>query len=390
VSHRQIFDSLSKVVRFTEAWLVTSMPRGGLQIVQPAHIGERWVKPYSVDFHVHDATAWRAIVEDRAVRSEEAWTDGIEQSRFFKEFLQQSNLRHAISAPVKSAVFPGYDGALSVYSTAEQGPFSEAEVKAVTDAASQLEQAASAARASRITSHGECTNPPSWMQRANSRLIIFNANIKPIFNDGLSALDERLTEQLYQDARHRIQRLGNDASTSDRIAIPDARGQLWVFRAVAYKNYPALGTGPVIFYCLMPSYCDWISLRASDFSADAEITRLVPAMQFMSENFRRGPTLGEIAKHVHLSPFHFHRRFTELLGITPKHFLLECQIFHTKRLLFARETELAEISKVCGFAHQSHFTSRFKQFTGLTPTRWRKMSGKTTEETARARAEISH
>lgn len=388
MSHRQIFDSLSKVVRFSEAWLVSSMPRGGLQIVQPSHLTERWVKPYSSEFHLYDAAAWRAILEDRAVRGEEAWPEGIEQSRFFREFLEGSKLRHVISTPVKSPILPGYDGALSVYSRAEQGAFTDAEVKAVADAATQISRTAAATRSSRI-SHGECANPPSWMQRANSRLTVLNAALKPVFGEGLSSLDERIVEQLNQDARQRFQRLGNESMSSDRISVADARGQLWVFRAVAYRNYPALSAGPVIFYCLLPSYCDWISLRAADFSADAEVTRLVPAMQFMSDNFRRGPTLGEIAKHVHLSPFHFHRRFTELLGITPKHFLLECQIFNTKRLLFGRETGLAEISKICGFAHQSHFTSRFKQFTGLTPTRWRKMAAKA-DEPARPKAEISH
>ena len=30
-----------------------------------------------------------------------------------------------------------------------------------------------------------------------------------------------------------------------------------------------------------------------------------------------------------------------------------------------------QIAKDCGFAHQSHFTSRFKQAAGITPTRWR-------------------
>ena len=387
MSHRQIFDSLSKVVRFSEAWLVSSTPRGGLQIVQPSHLGERWVKPYSVEFHLHDAASWLAIVEDRPVQGEEAWPEGVEQSRFYREFLEASKLRHIVAAPVKSPVLPGYDGALCVFGRDEQGTFTDADIKAIVDAAGQISRAAATSRSSRV-SHGECANPPGWMQRADSRLTVLNSTLKPVFGEGFSALDERITEQLNQDARHRIQRLGNEQVISDRISVADSRGQLWVFRTVAFKNYPALGGGPVLFYCLMPSYCDWISLRASDFSADAEITRLIPAMQFMSENFRRGPDLGEIARHVHLSPFHFHRRFTELLGITPKHFLLECQIFHTKRLLFARETELAEISKICGFAHQSHFTSRFKQYTGLTPTRWRKMMAKSDDST-RPKMEVS-
>jgi AraC-like DNA-binding protein len=113
-------------------------------------------------------------------------------------------------------------------------------------------------------------------------------------------------------------------------------------------------------------------LRASDFAADPELARLVGAMQFMHQEFGRGPSLSQIAETVHLSAFHFHRRFTELLGITPKHFLLECQIFQAKRTLMSGDQDLAGIAKSCGFAHQSHFTSRFKQATGLTPTRWRK------------------
>ena len=64
----------------------------------------------------------------------------------------------------------------------------------------------------------------------------------------------------------------------------------------------------------------------------------------------------------------------ELLGLTPKQFLLECQINQAKHDLLARDKELAQIAKDCGFAHQSHFTSRFKQATGLTPTRWRRMA----------------
>ena len=62
------------------------------------------------------------------------------------------------------------------------------------------------------------------------------------------------------------------------------------------------------------------------------------------------------------------------MGLTPKHFMLECQIHDAKGELVSGEKELAKIASDCGFAHQSHFTSRFKQATGLTPTRWRRMA----------------
>jgi AraC-like DNA-binding protein len=125
---------------------------------------------------------------------------------------------------------------------------------------------------------------------------------------------------------------------------------------------------------MQPDCREWNALRAADLNADGELARLVPAMQFMHREFGRGPTLNEIAETVSLSPFHFHRRFTELFGITPKHFLLECQITAAKTFMAAGDKNLVEIANACGFAHQSHFTSRFKQATGLTPTGWRRMA----------------
>ena len=346
------------------------MPRGGSQIVQPPHLSDGWSRAYAGDLQTEDCPSWRAIVEGRIICAEDCWPDGLQKSRFYRDFLAGERLTHGLIAPAKSPVISGFDGALNVYRTAEHGDYADNEVKAVSEAASQIGRIAAEARVSRL--HGDCAKPASWMPRTASRQIVIGANLKPILADGLALLDQRVSDQLHQDARHRLQRLGAQPLTSDRIALPDSSGQLRNFRAVAYKSYPALGDGAMVFYCLLPGFCEWSSLRAADVSADAELVRLVPAIQFMSEHFRSGPKLGEIARHVHLSPFHFHRRFTELLGITPKHFLLECQIFQAKRMLFARDTELADIAKFCGFAHQSHFTSRFKQFTGLTPTRWRK------------------
>jgi AraC-like DNA-binding protein len=187
-------------------------------------------------------------------------------------------------------------------------------------------------------------------------------------------LDETLRQQIIQHARHRLDQLDGDAIIAERLQLPDARGDLWTFRVVVHGKYPALGKGPFIFFCLQPDCYDWGAIRPTDFQADREVSRLIPAMKFMQREFHHSPGLGDIAKQVHLSPFHFHRQFSELLGLTPKHFMLECQIAEAQAQLMAREKELSQIATDCGFAHQSHFTSRFKQATGLTPTRWRRLA----------------
>jgi AraC family transcriptional regulator len=99
--------------------------------------------------------------------------------------------------------------------------------------------------------------------------------------------------------------------------------------------------------------------------------RFKGSLRFIQENFRKNPTLAEIARHSHMSQFHFHRLASLAWGETPKAIVFRLQIDEAKRLLSRTKTELAEIAVKCGFAHQSHFTGRFRQAVGVTPARYR-------------------
>jgi AraC-like DNA-binding protein len=202
-----------------------------------------------------------------------------------------------------------------------------------------------------------------------------------IFDNEFDALDDRLKQQMVSFAKKHAARNG-ESGRQHRLLLPDSTGDHWVFNTAAYKSYAGLGGGPVVFFCLQPGCRLWSTIRPTDFAADEEISRLIPSLKIMRQEFSRGPTLGEISRTVHLSPFHFHRRFTELIGLTPKHFMLDCQVCECKSQLLSGKKSLAKIAKDCGFAHQSHFTSRFKQATGMTPTRWRRMARERFAESA--------
>lgn len=93
------------------------------------------------------------------------------------------------------------------------------------------------------------------------------------------------------------------------------------------------------------------------------------AYDFIKANALNGKSFFEAAELIRVSPYHFHRNFTRLFGITPKKLSTGVQIEAVKEMLLAGKP-LNEIAKACGFAHQSHMNARFKMFVKESPMRW--------------------
>jgi AraC-like DNA-binding protein len=375
INYKQLFDTIVKSVAFDLGALVTTLPRGGLQLAQPQRLPEFFQRAYLREFHAEDRSAWQAIIKRHPVSGPAAWgsVSAFESSRYYKEFMKTAGLAHVAAIPLKAPVLMGYPGAIQLYRHGERGDFTSSELSSLAQVGQELDEAIEKHRASRVNE--SCETNYSMATRPSLRQFVYDKDMKQrLPGVDLSVLDERLQQQIQQHARNRMQHLDSEPMIADRLQLPDSRGDQWVMRSVTFSKYPALGDGPFVFFCIPPACCEWATLRPSDFAADEELSRMIPALKFMQDEYRRGPSLVEISKTAHLSPFHFHRRFTELLGLTPKHFMLDCQIDDAKRMLVEGEKELAEIAAICGFAHQSHFTSRFKQATGLTPTRWRRMA----------------
>lgn len=372
-SSRHLLESLRKVVPFSQGIIVSSMPRGGLQIAQPTNLPDSLVKAYTRSLHADDRAAWRAMTDGEPVRPQECWEPrDLEGSVYYRELLLPLNLRHVVVLPVATPILDGYPGAIYVGRGSDESDFKQAEIDHLMNVLRQFDQKTEAARAARRENEANAESP--MHERPPVSFVVVDRHFEPrLLGAEWAGLDDTVRQHMVEQARRRMQHLNGDGQEMDRVQLPDAHGDIWTFRVATYKSYPALGEGSYSFFCLTPTCDEWGAVKPSDFAADQELSRLIPALKFMQQEFHRGPTLVEISKQVELSPFHFHRRFTELLGLTPKQYLLECQIHEAKTQLLSRVKDLAVIARDCGFAHQSHFTSRFKQATGLTPTRWRRM-----------------
>ena len=83
--------------------------------------------------------------------------------------------------------------------------------------------------------------------------------------------------------------------------------------------------------------------------ATSDYARIETAIRYLDANFRKQPSLSEIAAQVHLSEYHFQRLFRRWAGITPKRFLQYLTAEHSRRLLRESRSVL-EVSDANGLS----------------------------------------
>ncbi len=99
--------------------------------------------------------------------------------------------------------------------------------------------------------------------------------------------------------------------------------------------------------------------------------RVAEAIEYIRNNFRTQPGLDEVAAHVHLSPFHFQRLFSEWAGTTPKKFLQYISIGHAKQLLKEQQATLFDAAFETGLSGTGRLHDLFIHIEGMTPAEYK-------------------
>ncbi|MBA2875439.1 bifunctional transcriptional activator/DNA repair enzyme AdaA [Thermaerobacillus caldiproteolyticus] len=103
--------------------------------------------------------------------------------------------------------------------------------------------------------------------------------------------------------------------------------------------------------------------------------------QFIDTNYSETLTLKTLANMCHGSPYHLHRTFKRIKGITPAEYIRQTRISKAMQYLTTSGKTIAEISLLVGIPNTAYFITLFKKETGYTPTDYRQlMSNKITME----------
>jgi AraC-like DNA-binding protein len=75
-----------------------------------------------------------------------------------------------------------------------------------------------------------------------------------------------------------------------------------------------------------------------------------------------------------ISPFHFLRLFSDVLGVTPHQYLVRSRLRHAARLLADEDRSITDIAYDVGFGDLSNFVRTFHRAAGISPLKFRQAS----------------
>ena len=100
--------------------------------------------------------------------------------------------------------------------------------------------------------------------------------------------------------------------------------------------------------------------------ANSDYERVEKAIAYIDANFRLQPSLAQIAGHVGLSEYHFHRLFQRWAGITPKRFLHYLTAEYAGDLL-RRSRSILEVTYSSGLSSAGRLHDLFIRLHAATP-----------------------
>jgi AraC-like DNA-binding protein len=127
---------------------------------------------------------------------------------------------------------------------------------------------------------------------------------------------------------------------------------------------------------LASRFVEVVSGKARKAAPDAarDRRRAVETALWIDAHSHRPIGLEDAAEQAGISPFHFLRLFSDVLGVTPHQYLVRSRLRHAARRLADDDSAITDIAYDVGFGDLSNFVRTFHRAAGASPLRFRQAS----------------
>lgn len=103
-------------------------------------------------------------------------------------------------------------------------------------------------------------------------------------------------------------------------------------------------------------------------------TLIGQVIDYIHNNYYEDISLELLSRRFYVSPYYLCREFKRCTNRTIIQYINVTRIMNAQRKIMETDKSITEIGNITGFSNITHFNRVFKQYTGLTPSQYRKLS----------------
>lgn len=162
-------------------------------------------------------------------------------------------------------------------------------------------------------------------------------------------------------------------SFDEPFSFPVKNGKklLKKFKELEYKRN--LKKPMVELESIMDTYSIILSLMQTEpekYSPSDKQQILVPAMEYISQNYNKTITNDMLAGITGVSTVYFRKLFAQVVGVPPITFVHNLRIEKAKEMLRSDYSTLSDIAQSLGYSSLYDFSRDFKKHTGVAPSKY--------------------
>lgn len=142
---------------------------------------------------------------------------------------------------------------------------------------------------------------------------------------------------------------------------------LSLFDNIENGNFDIQNESKMIYYI---SLLMAITNNEKKYSEGLKTKKIRLIKDFIEENYLGNIMISDLSKTCDMSEYSLIRQFENSLGLSPHKYITNLRINYAKNLLKGNKS-LSEIALESAFYDQSHFIKCFKEYTGVTPKKYR-------------------
>ncbi len=164
---------------------------------------------------------------------------------------------------------------------------------------------------------------------------------------------------------HVAERVAGWGLQVDRAQLKEAYFETRVVRSPLYKS-------AIRLLSIFAKHLSLVSHQLALLQANEEPPVITRAKAYIREHQTESLRLGQVAKAVNISSYHFCKVFKRAVGLRFSEYLPRLRIERSKELLRDPKLTVGQIALDIGFQSVTHFNRLFKKLLGMSPTKFRK------------------